>query len=216
MAEADDQIEVTQSMDFETVEPSTAFRIAWFIIASKPGVLLKDYSEAESRVFEANATFHVNLDSAKIIVQVLVEEEPSKLVITAWGDNEEILNPYVESVLSEVKDAFDKFRSLDDDRRQRLTRALIAKGCWDKLVADIFKKAPLSDIYVHIAHGREMMIKATEGEEVPPVSLTTSAWLSKIESLPSDEALPGGIATEIAKKSVEWKKETVAFINRIL
>ncbi|MHA1770799.1 MAG: putative selenocysteine system protein [Candidatus Thorarchaeota archaeon] len=216
MAEADNQTKTFRSIDYEKIDPSAAFRIAWYIIASKPGILLKEYTEAESRLFEASATFHVDLDDINIKAQVIVEEEPPNLVLNAWGEDESILETYIDNTLNEIQEAFSKFKSLDDDRRQRLTRALIAKACWDKLVADIFRKAPLSDIYVQLAHGREMIIKATEGEEVSPVSLTTSAWLSKIESLPREEALPGGMAAEIAKKSVEWKKETIAFIRRFL
>jgi hypothetical protein len=62
-----------------------------------------------------------------------------------------------------------------------------------------------------------MMIKATEGEEsVPSLTLSTSGWLSRIESLPRDETLPGNIASELAKKSIEWKKETQDIISRYL
>jgi len=62
-----------------------------------------------------------------------------------------------------------------------------------------------------------MMIKATEGDEdVNPINLTTSAWLAKIESLPRDEHLPGNIASELAKKSIEWKRGTNEVISRYL
>jgi hypothetical protein len=62
-----------------------------------------------------------------------------------------------------------------------------------------------------------MMIKATEGDAtVPPLTLTTSGWLSRIESLPRDQTLPGNIASELAKKSIEWKKETHEVISRYL
>jgi hypothetical protein len=62
-----------------------------------------------------------------------------------------------------------------------------------------------------------MMIKATEGEQgVNPLTLTTSGWLANIESLPREEPLPGNIASELAKKSIEWKKGTHEVIRRYL
>ena len=59
--------------------------------------------------------------------------------------------------------------------------------------------------------------EATEGEEsVPSVTLTTAAWLTKIESLPREETMPGNIASELAKKSIEWKRETQNIISRYI
>ncbi len=61
-----------------------------------------------------------------------------------------------------------------------------------------------------------MIIKATEGEEVPALALTTSAWISNIEKLPKDEPLPAGTGSQLAKKCIEWKKETLEIIRRYL
>ncbi len=216
MSEADDRAEVSQTITYEGIEPTTVFRIAWYVIASKPGVILKEYNETESRMFEANARFQIDIEGIKSEAQVVVEEEPPSIALTIRNDDETALSSYASNLADEIKSSIEKFGHLKDDVRQRVTRALIAKGCWDRLVFHILGKSPASEVYFQLAHGREMMIKATEGEEISQTSLTTSGWLSKIESLPKDETLPVEIATEIAKKSVEWKKETVAFIQRFL
>jgi hypothetical protein len=93
----------------------------------------------------------------------------------------------------------------------------MAKTCWDRMVREILNKAPMTNVYYQVAHGREMIIKALEGESgVYPITLTTSAWLSQIEAHPKDQTLPGPIASELAKKSIEWKRETQEVINRYL
>ena len=119
--------------------------------------------------------------------------------------------------MENLEESITKFKALPADDRSKLTRALVAKTCWDRVVHKILKRAPLSEVYFQVAHGREMIIKATEGEDtVNPIALTTSGWLSNIESLPREEALPGNIAAELAKKSIEWKKGTHEVINRYL
>ncbi|MHA2003917.1 MAG: putative selenocysteine system protein, partial [Candidatus Thorarchaeota archaeon] len=109
-----------------------------------------------------------------------------------------------------------KYQSLSDEEKGKLRRALVAKTCWDKIVFEILNKAPAGSVYFQLAHGREMIIKATEGEDIHALPLTTSGWLSKIEGVPRDEVLPSSIAMELAKKSVEWKKETQDIIARYI
>ena len=92
----------------------------------------------------------------------------------------------------------------------------MAKTCFDRIPYKVLNKATVSDVYFQVAHGREMVIKATEGEEMNPVALTTSGWLAKIERLPRDETMPGGFATELAKKSIEWKKGVQELIEKYL
>ncbi|RLI48841.1 MAG: hypothetical protein DRO73_08145 [Candidatus Thorarchaeota archaeon] len=193
------------------------FRIAWFAAASRPGVILTEHSEAESKIFKAKALFQVRVNDQKADLRIWVEEAQRSVEFTVWGSEDEAqLTAYLDEIVAEVKSAIEKFNTLDDSDKQRVKRALVAKACWDRLVHDILNKAPASSVYFQLAHGREMVIKATEGEEVHPLTLTTSAWLTNIESLPQDEPLPASTATELAKKSVDWKKETVALIKRYL
>jgi len=193
------------------------FRIAWFAAASRPGVILTEHSEAESKIFKAKALFQVHINDQKADLRIWVEEAQRSVEFTVWGSEDEAqLTAYLDEIVAEAKSAIEKFNTLDDGDKQRVRRALVAKACWDRLVHDILNKAPASSVYFQLAHGREMVIKATEGEEVHPLTLTTSAWLTNIESLPQDEPLPASTATELAKKSVDWKRETVALIKRYL
>ncbi len=144
-------------------------------------------------------------------------EGAQKLVeLTASGEDSSILEEYLAGIASTIESSLKKYQSLSEDEKGKLKRALVAKTCWDRLVFYILKKAPLESVYFQLAHGREMMIKATEGEELMSLPLATSGWLSKIESMPRDEAMPGNVATELAKKSIEWKKETHEVIARYL
>ena len=217
MSEAGDRTKVSRSISYDSPESATVFRIAWFAAASRPGVILTEHSEAESKIFKAKALFQVRVNDQKADLRIWVEEAQRSVEFTVWGSEDEAqLTAYLDEIVAEVKSAIEKFNTLDDSDKQRVKRALVAKACWDRLVHDILNKAPASSVYFQLAHGREMVIKATEGEEVHPLTLTTSAWLTNIESLPQDEPLPASTATELAKKSVDWKKETVALIKRYL
>ena len=208
---------VSRSLHYSTDESAAVFRIAWFSVASKPNVYLEEYSETESKDFNGVAKFSLQIAGEKASVNIAVDGSKSSVGIDAEGKDEVAVSGYLDGLLESLNDALSKYQSLPEDDKARLKRALVAKTCWDRMIHDILNKSPLGDVYVQVAHGREMMIKATEGEEgMHPLTLTTSGWLSRIESLPRDEALPGNIAAELAKKSIEWKKETQEVIGRYI
>ncbi|MGY5861011.1 MAG: hypothetical protein RTU09_01360 [Candidatus Thorarchaeota archaeon] len=216
MNELEGDAKVSRTHKYEKIDPATVFKLAWFAIASKPGVLLADHSEAESRSFKGEAVFTSRIDEKPIKTKVDVDEEQGSVVISGWGEDEAALSTNLDSIMDALKDTSGKYLSLADEEQQKLRRALIAKTCWDRIIYKILNKAPLSDIYFQLAHGREMMIKATKGDELNPITLTTSGWLSRIEPLPRGEIPPAGLATELAKKCIEWKKGTQEVIQNLL
>ena len=213
----DDMAEISQIQKYISEDSAAVFRVAWFAIASKPNVLLEEYNEAESTTFQGDAKFSLHIAGEKAFVSVKVEEEDASVELHAKGKDEVALKVYLDDIMQQLEDSLDKFKSLPVEDKSKLRRALVAKTCWDRVVYKILKRAPLSEVYYQVAHGREMIIKATEGDEVVnPIALTTSAWLANIESLPRGEQLPGNIASELAKKSIEWKKGTHEVIRRYL
>jgi len=210
-------VKVSRHLNYATDESAAVFRIAWYSVASKPNVILEEYSEAESQVFNGAAKFSLRIAGEKALASISVDGAKSTIEVEAEGPDEVAVGIFLDDLVDSLNNALSKYDALPDDDKSKLKRALVAKTCWDRVVREILNKAPLSDVYVQVAHGREMMIKATEGEDgMHPLTLTTSGWLSRIESLPRDEALPGNIASELAKKSIEWKKETHDVISRYI
>jgi len=216
MEDLENQPKVKRTITYDRPQSSTIFRISWYAIGLKPGAMLNEYSEGEGKLFKGKAMFTVPIDDTKTQVRLWVEEAQRSIELTAWGPDKEMLNDYLDEVVSRLETYIDKYSELSDENRQKVRRALVAKTCWDRVVYEILNKAPLSSIYVQVAHGREMMIKATEGEDIHPLALTTSGWLTKIEELPQDEPPPSDIAENLAKKTVEWKKETHGVIGNYL
>ncbi|MGY5872695.1 MAG: hypothetical protein RTV72_10655 [Candidatus Thorarchaeota archaeon] len=217
MDTTDEMAEVSQIQRYVSEDSAAVFRVAWYEIASKPNVLLEDYSEPESKNFQGNARFSLQIGGEKAFASIKVNEEKASVELHAQGKDEVALKVYLDGVMESLEDSISKFKSLPEEDRSKLRRALVAKTCWDRVVYKILKRAPQSEVYFQVAHGREMMIKATEGEEgAHPLALTTSGWLSNIESLPHEQPLPGNIASELAKKSIEWKKGTQEVIRRYL
>lgn len=214
MEEIGDKTEISKNVSYDIPDSSVVFRLAWYIVASKPGVLLNEYSEAESQIYKGKAIF--SSKDANADVRIWVEEAQRLVEITGWGTEKEQLEEYLNEVAASVESSVSKYQSLSDEEKGKLRRALVAKTCWDKIVFEILNKAPAGAVYFQLAHGREMIIKATEGEDIHALPLTTSGWLTKIEGVPRDEALPSSIAMELAKKSVEWKKETQDIIARYI
>jgi hypothetical protein len=214
--ELEGNVNVSRTHEYKRIDPITVFKLAWYAVASKPGVLLANHSEAESRSFKGEAMFTAQIDQKPIKTKVDVDEEQGSVKITGWGEDEAALGTYLDSTMDALKKSSDKYLSLADEEKQKLRRALIAKTCWDRVIHKILNKAPLSDIYFPLALGREMMIKATKGDKLNPITLTTSGWLSRIEPLPKDEVPPAGVATELAKKCIEWKKGTQEVIQNFL
>ncbi|MHA1943951.1 MAG: putative selenocysteine system protein [Candidatus Thorarchaeota archaeon] len=213
----DGKTEVSRSLNFSSDEPEVVFRLAWYVVASKPNLILEVHNEAESQDFQGSAGFSLRIAGEAAHATIQVTESKSSIDLTVQGLDEVALGVYLDDHLEAMSDALAKYQSLSEEDKSKLRRALVAKTCWDRVVREILNKAPVSDIYIQVAHGREMMIKATEGETgVSPVTLTTAAWLSKIESFPRDETMPGNIASELAKKSIEWKRETQDVICRYI
>ncbi|MHA2081449.1 MAG: putative selenocysteine system protein [Candidatus Thorarchaeota archaeon] len=178
---------------------------------------MEEYSEAESQVFNGAAKFSLRIAGEKAQVNISVDGAKSSVGVEAEGKDEVAVGVFLDDLVNSLNDALSKYDALPNDDKAKLKRALVAKTCWDRVVREILNKSPLSDVYIQVAHGREMMIKATEGEDgMHPLTLTTSGWLSTIESLPRDETLPGNIASELAKKSIEWKRETHEVISRYI
>ena len=217
MDTTDDMAEISQIQKYISEDSAAVFRVAWYAIACKPNVLLEEYNEAESTSFQGDAKFSLQIAGEKAFVSVKVNEEEASVELHAKGKDEVALKVYLDDIMESLEESISKFKALPEEDRSKLTRALVAKTCWDRVVYKILKKAPLSEVYYQVAHGREMMIKATEGDEgVNRLTLTTSGWLANIESLPREETLPGNIATELAKKSIEWKRGTHEVISRYL
>lgn len=216
MEKIDDRIKASKTIRYDNAEPSVVFRIAWYVVTSQPGTLLTEYSEPEGPTFTGKVIFTTTTGGVKVRLQVSVEEAQKSIEITAFGGNQSIITRYVNDLAALLDTSLRKYRGVADKDKNKLRRALMAKTCWDRVVYGVLSKSPLSEIYVNLSHGREMMVKATEGEEVLPLTLTTEAWLTRIESLPRDKTLPADIATELAKKTIEWKKETHSFISRYL
>jgi hypothetical protein len=208
-------IQVDRTLEYDKPDPPTVFRIAWYAAARRPGVRLTEYSEAESQTFEGNATFFTKIEDSKGAVRVSVEGAQTVVGLTVWGEDQDKASTYVDEVLSLLQESLDKYKSLEAEAQERLRRALVAKTCTDRIVYLILNRSPVSDIYFQVAHAREMMIKAAEGQEVSPVAMSTAGWLAQIESLPRDQTMPANIATELAKKSIEWKSQVHDFIDGI-
>ena len=214
MEEIGDKTEISKTISYDIPDSAVVFRLAWYAVASRPGVLLNEYSEAESQIYKGKAIFSskdINAD-----VRVWVEEAQRSVEITGWSDEQDQLEDYLNKVAESVESSVNKYQSLSEEEKGKLRRALVAKTCCDKIVFEILNKAPAGAVYFQLAHGREMIIKATEGEDIHALPLTTSGWLTKIEGMPRDEVLPSSIAMELAKKSVEWKKETQDIIARYI
>ncbi len=213
----DGNAEVSRALNFSDIEPAVVFRLAWYVIASKPNLILEEYHEAESQDFQGSAKFSLKIAGEEADVTVRVTESKSSVELIARSSDEVAVSLYLNEHLEAMRDALAKYHALPEEDKSKLRRALVAKTCWDRVVREILNKSPTNEIYIQVAHGREMVIKATEGENgVPPLTMTTAAWLSRIESLPREEIMPGNIASELAKKSIEWKRETHDIICRYI
>jgi hypothetical protein len=208
---------VSRNVNYSTDESATVFRITWYSVASKPNVILEEYSEAESQVFNGEAKFSLRIAGEKAQANISVDGAKSSVGVEVEGMDEVAVGVFLDELVESLNGALTKYEALSAEDKAKLKRALVAKTCWDRVVREILNKAPSSNVYYQVAHGREMIIKAIEGDdEMHPITLTTSGWLSQIESLPRDQALPGNIASELAKKSIEWKRETQEVIGRYL
>jgi hypothetical protein len=213
----EEMTEVSRKLNYTSVDPDVVFRLAWYVVASKPNLILEEHNEAESQDFHGLAKFSLRIAGEEAHASIQVTKTQSAVELTAMGHDEVALSVYVDDHIKAMDATLSKYQSLSEDGKAKLKKALVAKTCWDRVIKEILAKAPVNDVYLQVAHGREMIIKATEGEEsIPSATLTTAAWLTKIESLPRDETMPGNIASELAKKSIEWKRETQNIISRYI
>ncbi|MHA2027314.1 MAG: putative selenocysteine system protein [Candidatus Thorarchaeota archaeon] len=213
----EEMTEVSRKLNYSSEDPAVVFRLAWYVVASKPNLILEEHDEAESQDFHGSAKFSLRIAGEAARAGIQVTESQSAVELSVEGQDEVALAVYLDDHIQAMDNSLSKYQALPDDEKSKLKRALVAKTCWDRVVKEILSKAPVNDVYIQVAHGREMMIKATEGDEsVPSATLTTAAWLTKIESLPREETMPGNIASELAKKSIEWKRETQNIISRYI
>ena len=213
----EEMTEVSRKLSYSSVDPAVVFRLAWYVVASKPNLILEEHSEAESQDFQGSAKFSLRIAGEAAHAGIQVTETKSAVELSVQGHDEVALAVYLDDHIQAMDNTLSKYQALPEEEKSKLRRALVAKTCWDRVVKEILAKAPMSNVYIQVAHGREMLIKATEGEEsVPSATLTTAAWLTKIESLPREETMPGNIASELAKKSIEWKRETQNIISRYI
>ncbi|MEM2142158.1 MAG: hypothetical protein QXS20_04355 [Candidatus Thorarchaeota archaeon] len=212
----DESLKVSRQIGFQSLEPSVVFKVVWYAVSSRPGVLLDEYSEPESRSFSGTARFSVNIGGSHAQVDIGIDQDAKVAIVTLHMADSALAESYIAELSENIKRAIDRYTALNDEDRLRLRYALISKICWDRTVHAVLKKAPASEVYYQVAHGREMLIKAIEGQAATASSLSTGSWLSVVERLPRDEPLPGDVATELAKKSVEWKKETHSIIAKYL
>ncbi|MFW9909211.1 MAG: hypothetical protein ACFFEF_11610 [Candidatus Thorarchaeota archaeon] len=215
MVEGRESTKLTRVIDYVD-DSALVFRVAWYTVASKAGVYLADYSEPEGASFEGRAKFSANINSDSMEVGVVVKESDGTLSIDVSGPDQDKVHSLLDEITNSLNGSLDKYRVLETDDQGKVRRALVAKACWDRLVLLILKKKSISDIYYQVAHGREMMIKATEGQDIHPIALSTSGWLANIEKLPREESMPANLATALAKKSIEWKRDTVEVIQNFI
>ncbi|MGY5864927.1 MAG: hypothetical protein RTV41_10005 [Candidatus Thorarchaeota archaeon] len=214
---SEEMTEVSRKLNYSSVDPAVVFRLAWYVVASKPNLILEEHSEAESQDFQGSAKFSLRIAGEAAHAGIQVTETQSAVELSVQGHDEVALAVYLDDHIQAMDNTLAKYQALPEDEKSKLRRALVAKTCWDRVVKEILARAPVNNVYTQVAHGREMMIKATEGDEnVPSATLTSAAWLTKIESLPRDETMPGNIASELAKKSIEWKRETQNIISRYI
>ncbi|MHA2187954.1 MAG: hypothetical protein ACW99V_06915, partial [Candidatus Thorarchaeota archaeon] len=147
MDDMKDSARVVRELKYKTPEPSVIFRIAWYVIASKPGVRLTEYSEAESQDFVAKAMFAAEVESQPIRIRFSVEGVAANVEISAFGEDEDILNKYIDEAKAEFEVAIKKYLALSDDAKSRLRRALVAKTCWDRVVFHVLSKSVVGVIY---------------------------------------------------------------------
>ncbi|MFW9844750.1 MAG: hypothetical protein ACFFEV_09250, partial [Candidatus Thorarchaeota archaeon] len=182
MADGTNSTKSSLSIDFVD-DPDVVFRVAWYAVSYKPGVYLTEYSIPESKGFQGTASFSIGSDLGALETTISINEGESKLQIHASGASEDIVSSFLEDTNKTINEALDKYRVQGTNEKSKVRRALVAKTCWDRMVYLILKKKPLAEIYFQLAHGREMMIKATEGEDLHTVTLGTSGWLTKVEDL---------------------------------
>ena len=135
-------------------DPAIVFRVAWYVVASSPGVYLSSYSEPESQEFQGSASFTVRAENNSMEVSISLVGQNSNIQIEAHGHDEQELGNYLETLSNEINSSLDKYRVLGTNQTSRVRQALIAKTCWDRLVFLILKKRPLSEVYYQVAHNR--------------------------------------------------------------
>ncbi|NIW34903.1 hypothetical protein GWM83_05050, partial [Candidatus Bathyarchaeota archaeon] len=76
---------MSRSLSYNTDESAAVFRIAWYSVASRPNVILEEYSEAESQVFNGAAKFSLRIADEKALVNISVDGANSSISVDAEG-----------------------------------------------------------------------------------------------------------------------------------
>ncbi|MHA1614477.1 MAG: hypothetical protein ACTSYJ_06490, partial [Candidatus Thorarchaeota archaeon] len=79
MNATDDMAEVSQIQRYSSEDSAAVFRVVWYAIASKPNVILEEYSEAESTIFQGNAKFSLQIAGEKAFASIKVDEKDSSI-----------------------------------------------------------------------------------------------------------------------------------------
>ena len=118
MEEIGDKTEISKTISYDIPDSAVVFRLAWYAVASKPGVLLNEYSEAESQIYKGKAIF--SSKDAKADVRVWVEEAQRLVEITGWGDEEVQLDKYLNEVAQSVEASVNKYQSLSEEEKGKV------------------------------------------------------------------------------------------------
>jgi len=140
---------VSRNLNYSSDESAAVFRITWYSVASKPNVILEEYREAESQVFNGEAKFSLRIAGEKALVNISVDGSKSSVGVEAEGKDEVAVGVFLDDLVGSLNDAFSKYDSLPSDDKAKLKRALVAKTCWDRVVREILNKAPLSDCLLY-------------------------------------------------------------------
>ncbi len=216
MKELDESAKIARTLSYESPESRVVFKIGWHVVTSRPGVVLDDYHESESTSFSGRALFSTKIDNEPLTFRLGVDGAMRTVELAVWARANQIGEPLLNEFVENMQTSLSKYTTLSEEQKQRVLRALLAKMSLDRLIHCILTKSPKNEIYFHLAHSREMIITATAGEEFQPLLLSISAWIQRLEKLASDAPLPAEDATDLAKKALEWKRDTRALISRYI
>ena len=102
MNETDEMAVVSKTQNYLSEDSSTVFRIAWYQIASKPNVLLDEYSEAESQLFQGYAKFSLHIGGEKAFASITVDGKLSSVELQAQGNDEVALKIFLDQLMDEL------------------------------------------------------------------------------------------------------------------
>ncbi|TFG26854.1 hypothetical protein EU527_19240, partial [Candidatus Thorarchaeota archaeon] len=102
MDETDEMAVVSKNQKYISEDSSTVFRIVWYQIASKPNVLLEEYSEAESTLFQGRAKFSLQIAGDKAFTTISVDGKQYSAELQAQGNDEVALKLFLDQLMEEL------------------------------------------------------------------------------------------------------------------